>query len=326
MPRRLALVVLLSCLLAVPTAAAQDASPVPKPAQPTQPESGPGGEETAFPAARFAHYGPEPGGYWIWEPATGTDGATPAAAGVFPVVLYLSGCCGFGEYPTPEEVEPWLTHVTRQGHVVIATVYHAPSVVEDVPALLREALAELEQPGHVGIDTERFAVLGYSYGGVPSILYAASAQAEGLPVPKALFLTAPCTENGFCVDLPAEAPALPPGLKAVLITYSHDFLGPEQPRRIWQALAALPEADRDFVTMTTDYHGSPPILARHETTYRAVDAADWYGIWKLSEGLLACAFEGRWCEYALGNTPEQRFMGTWSDGVPVTELVVTDSP
>jgi hypothetical protein len=29
---------------------------------------------------------------------------------------------------------------------------------------------------------------------------------------------------------------------------------------------------------------------------------------------------------ALGNTPEQRFMGTWSDGVPVTEAVVTDDP
>jgi hypothetical protein len=24
--------------------------------------------------------------------------------------------------------------------------------------------------------------------------------------------------------------------------------------------------------------------------------------------------------------PEQRFMGTWSDGTPVTELVVTDDP
>ncbi len=29
---------------------------------------------------------------------------------------------------------------------------------------------------------------------------------------------------------------------------------------------------------------------------------------------------------APGNTPQQRFMGRWSDGAPVKELVVTDDP
>ena len=41
---------------------------------------------------------------------------------------------------------------------------------------------------------------------------------------------------------------------------------------------------------------------------------------------MACSFDGTWCEYALGDTPEQRFMGVWSDGVPVIELNVTDDP
>jgi len=31
-------------------------------------------------------------------------------------------------------------------------------------------------------------------------------------------------------------------------------------------------------------------------------------------------------EYALGDTPEQRFMGNWSDGTAVKELMVTDTP
>jgi hypothetical protein len=31
-------------------------------------------------------------------------------------------------------------------------------------------------------------------------------------------------------------------------------------------------------------------------------------------------------EYALGNTPPQRFMGKWSDGTPVKELQVTVAP
>ena len=31
-------------------------------------------------------------------------------------------------------------------------------------------------------------------------------------------------------------------------------------------------------------------------------------------------------EYCLGNTSEQRFMGLWSDGTPVEEMIVTDDP
>lgn len=58
----------------------------------------------------------------------------------------------------------------------------------------------------------------------------------------------------------------------------------------------------------------------------AVDALDYYGLWKLFDGLCDAAFYGKNREYALGNTPQQRFMGKWSDGVPVKELFVTDKP
>jgi len=59
---------------------------------------------------------------------------------------------------------------------------------------------------------------------------------------------------------------------------------------------------------------------------RGVDALDWYGTWKLLDGLTDAAFFGKNRRYALGNTPEQRFMGRWSDGVAVKELLVTDKP
>ena len=47
------------------------------------------------------------------------------------------------------------------------------------------------------------------------------------------------------------------------------------------------------------------------------NALDWYGYWKFLDALCDAAFTGKNREYALGNTPQQRFMGTWSDGVPV---------
>jgi hypothetical protein len=120
---------------------------------------------------------------------------------------------------------------------------------------------------------------------------------------------------------------LPAGLKAVVLAFGEDFrVGVDMPRRVWNALASLPEADRDFVVMPGDGHGMPPVFALHDAPFNNVDAADWYGIWKLSDALLACAFAGEWCDYALGDTPEQRFMGTWSDGVPVAELQVMDDP
>lgn len=56
----------------------------------------------------------------------------------------------------------------------------------------------------------------------------------------------------------------------------------------------------------------------------AADAIDYYGFWKLFDGLCDAAFHNRHREYALGNTPEQQFMGKWSDGTPVRKLVVSD--
>jgi dienelactone hydrolase len=57
-----------------------------------------------------------------------------------------------------------------------------------------------------------------------------------------------------------------------------------------------------------------------------VNALDFYGTWKLFDGLCDAAFYGKNREYALGNTPQQRFMGIWSDGVAVKELKITDNP
>jgi hypothetical protein len=42
------------------------------------------------------------------------------------------------------------------------------------------------------------------------------------------------------------------------------------------------------------------------------------------DALCDAAFHSRHREYALGGTPEQRFMGFWSDGRPVVEPEITD--
>jgi len=56
------------------------------------------------------------------------------------------------------------------------------------------------------------------------------------------------------------------------------------------------------------------------------NALDYYCLWKLFDALTDAAFYGKNREYALGNTQQQRYMGEWSDGKPVKELIVTDNP
>lgn len=56
------------------------------------------------------------------------------------------------------------------------------------------------------------------------------------------------------------------------------------------------------------------------------DALDFYGFWKLFDALTEAAFYGKNRAYALGNTPQQRHMGVWSDGRPVRELVILERP
>ena len=59
----------------------------------------------------------------------------PWRPGPFPVILYVDGCCQ-GDYPNPQSVDPWLTHLARQGYVIVAPVYRATTVLADVPARL----------------------------------------------------------------------------------------------------------------------------------------------------------------------------------------------
>jgi len=132
-------------------------------------------------------------------------------------------------------------------------------------------------------------------------------------------------------------------------------------RRIFEDATSVAPANKNFVLMRSDHHGDPALEATHRApaapdadldngervqqsrgrrrggrlmrkrAARAqqqqpkptVDTLDYYGTWKLFDALCDAAFHGKNREIALGNTPQQRFMGKWSDGVAVRELEVT---
>ncbi len=313
---------------------------------PGPPQTGPGSAEGyLYPGARMEHYGSPAQGFWLVEPTSDAAGATPVPSEPLPVILHFNGCCGEGGYPTPNELEQWFSHLARQGHIVIAPVYatySSDAVLDSSVSAFQEALDELAKPGHSAVDLDKLAVTAYSYGSPAALEYTATAEANGWPVPKAFFAMGPC-EGRMCLDVP-EIASLPQGLKAVVMAFDIDDVpGVEWPQRLYQQLMSLPEADRNYIELRSDDHGSPALLATHYTgitdflgpipnvdAYYATivqpDALDTWGIWKVSSGLFACAFTGENCAYALGSSDELLNMGTWSDGVPVRTLTASSDP
>ena len=57
------------------------------------------------------------------------------------------------------------------------------------------------------------------------------------------------------------------------------------------------------------------------------NAVDYYGYWKLFDSLIDCSRNGINCEYAFGNTTQQRSLGITAAGKEVKELeIITSRP
>jgi hypothetical protein len=110
----------------------------------------------------------------------------------------------------------------------------------------------------------------------------------------------------------------------------------------------VPTSHKNLVRQFADSHGTPAITATHYepgaqdaansiyndgevnavtilSTLSAPDAVDFYCYWKLWDALVDCALNGNNCDVAFGDTPQQRFMGNWSDGTPLTPLLIIPS-
>jgi acetyl esterase/lipase len=295
-----------------------------------QPARGPGGAEYRHQRVAKHVYGTGARQYWIFEP----DDARPASA---PLIIFNHGWGALTAAP----YDGWIEHLVKRGNIVVYPRYQenlraspATFTANAIDAV-KSAIATLEhEPGHVKPDLERVAVVGHSAGGNVSASMVALAAANGLPVPKALM----CVEPGKTWNL-AERTRIPladlrnvPATTLILtVVGDQDRLARDvDAKRIFEEATHVPRENKNFVTLVSDAHGKPALAASHLAPLSAAaqkaDALDYYGMWKLFDALSDAAFYGTHREYALGDTPEQRFMGTWSDGRPVKELLVTDHP
>lgn len=351
-PTALSVSLILSALTIV---SSQSATP------PSQPQTGPGGKQYAHAGVVKNRYGKGGQEYWIFEP----DSPKPQTA---PVIVFLHGWGGMN----PLYYGAWLDHLVKRGNIVIYPRYQSnllTSIQDFTPntiSAIKDALARLRsETGHVSPDLNKFATVGHSVGGLLAASVAALASESSLPKVKAVMSIEPgITESPINIPL-ADLKKIPAETLLLALAGDQDTLVRDtDAKRIYYESTRVSANNKDFITLVSDSHGRPSLLASHraptaldngydngegvgggpavnptrvgdapQQTSRSdrretmmVNALDFYGTWKLFDALCDAAFYGRNREYALGNTPQQRFMGIWSDGLPVNELKVTDKP
>ena len=321
-----------------------------RPSPPTQPATGPGGADYLYDtviasayrkdSSRVDEARPAIYHFWLFEPADPRPGA-PAADVPLPVVIFLSDCCDFHRWATgrPDSFRSWIDHLVRRGAVVVypmeADYFFGMEAVENMKLAVADALMELDSGEHLLMDLDRVAVVGLGLGGSHAVNLVASPP-DGMLDPTALFLVGPFmpSMDGPNFQVTEAIEAIPAETHVALVGAEDDDFE-EGLDEVWLGLSQagqVPVNQRAYVVLPSDDHGRPALVADGWNAHTDgtdlpgvyVDALDWYGTWKLLDGLMACTFEGEFCEYVFGDTPEARFMGEWSDGVPVTEALVME--
>lgn len=334
----------LLALLALPSAAGDGFGP---PRPPGQPGSGPGGAEYPHAEVLQSRLGTGEEACWVFEP----DGPRTPSAGVV-VLLHAAGAADPGRYGA------WIRHLVRRGRVVLFPLYRGdppPSpraACEGAASALRRALARLDGTRHTAALLDRVVLAGHSLGGAMAARLAASADLEGLPRPRALFLAGPAdaAASGLEADwgaIPAHCPVL------AVVGEEEGGAGPQAAVAVLRAATAVAGAQRLLLVLPSDRRGSPPLEAdrllaecpdfsigalpeaplteRLRRRIRAMassdarprtDALDWFGLWKPMDLLLEHAASGLAPDLPLASLPGLPGLGTWSDGTPVAPAVL----
>jgi acetyl esterase/lipase len=321
--------------------------------QPQQPATGPGAADKKLSVQKTSQ-GAAGKQYWIFEPQPSTGAA--------PVIAFFHAWNALD----PQAYGGWIDHLVKRGNIVIYPAYQEsateriPNMTPNAMEALRNALAKLGAKA----DRSRFAIVGHSLGGVLAFNVAALSGSGKLPVPKVLMSVAPgdtdatpaLANRAKLLREGVDFKQIPRAIQTLVLVGDEDKVVADRTAKVlFAALGHVPCENKNFVTVRSDRHGTPPLLADHlapatsitpsdpsadgplrrmlrerlsqiEEPKAQADSLDYYAFWKLLDGLTDSAFHGRNRDYALGGGQNQTFMGRWSDGRPVEPLQVSNDP
>ena len=309
---------------------------------PAQPQSGPGGSNLTHAEVIVQLRGSGAQAYWLFEPAK----PTPQKG---PLIIFNHGWAAMD----PSLYKAWIDHLVGRGNVIVFPVYQdslltaAKDFTPNAIAAVQNAIHTLQnEPGHVKPQLDKVAIVGHSMGGVISANMAALWKGAGLPFPRAIMCVEPGKTWGSLgwiqIQL-ADLSQIPAQTLLLSVAGDRDQLVNDvDAKRIFNESTQVSSTNKNYgkPSLSADHlaalalgtmprgaeQGNRMTNSLHVETNSTVNALDFYGTWKLFDGLTDAAFYGQNRNSALGNTPEQRFMGVWSDGVPVKELKVTTQP
>jgi len=310
---------------------------------PLQPMNGPGGSDYTHNDVIFSNFTNwlSADGYWLFEP----DSPKPDSANL---IVFNHG---YGVF-NPGPYAAWIEHLVKKGNIVIFPKYQlndasVPSTYTPNAIVgITDALNELNtNPARVKPRMEHFAIIGHSYGGVITSNLVTEYATYGTPKPQCFMLCEPGT-GGINTGRINSYVGMNTDYNALIIVGENDIVvGNSFGREIYDS-TLISTTHKNYITQLEDSYGSPALEATHneplaaDNTYDGgtvsavitggyvaakTDAVDFYCYWKLADALLNCTFYGTNCEYAFGDTDEQRFMGLWSDGTQATDLIVEPS-
>lgn len=312
-------------------------------APPLQPGTGPGGSNYNHNGVIFSDFTSwlSGDGYWLFEP----NQPKPDSADV---IVFNHGYGVFNPGPYGQ----WIEHLVRKGNIVIFPKYqlndaslpsgYTPNAITGI----LDAFNELNtNPNRVKPRMEHFAIIGHSFGGVITANLVTEYASYGTPKPQCFMLCQPGT-GGFDSGRITSYSGMDTDYNALIVVGDDDIVVGDVFGREIMDSTLIPTTHKNYIIHYEDGHGSPVLEATHNEplcknndydggTVSTVitggyvaskqDAVDFYCYWKLADALLNCTFYGTDCNYAFGDTPEQRYMGEWSDGTPVTELSIEPS-
>jgi acetyl esterase/lipase len=238
-------------------------------AQPEQPASGPGGSDYLHADIRMSQHGEGNDMFWIFEPA---DPAPESA----PVIVFFHGWSALH----PKMYGGWINHLVRGGSIVIFPKYQEnvnvmpPVMHKAAMDAVTAALAELEKPGHVKPNLERFAAVGHSFGGVLASNLTANWSKLGLPRVRAAMPVEPGDPKYAHIaklvhHKPLEtimadyADIHPETLFAVVVGAEDGIVAERTAAEIYRAATSLPSEHKNYIVFHSDRHGDPALAADH---------------------------------------------------------------